>query len=825
MQKSNKLNDDISVYIEDREQVANKYVMRCFTVTLSIYAIAFVLNMLDIFVVDKAIMIKSFIPSLIIYIIIFIVSKRAPMSKPQFKYFLMFGVLVVYTIMGVYITYHVTLLAIMPFLFATLYTSKRIMTYVYIMTVFSTFVVVYGGYYFGLCDANMAILTTSSLQNHSANGQFLLTKVNDNVFFTLLLYYIVPRCLMYIAYVFVSNNILKIVSGSIEKAKLTAELEKAREEAERANRAKSEFLAKMSHEIRTPVNAVLGMNEMILRESVNEDVRSYAYDIKNSSIALLNIINEILDSSKIESGMMELVEGNYNLDVLLNDLFHMVEIKSREKGLNLIFDIDPDMPRGYYGDDKRIRQVLLNLLTNAVKYTNQGTVTLSVGCKIQQDEAIVHFAVKDTGIGIKEEDIRKIYDAFQRFDMSRNKNVEGTGLGMKIAQQFLTLMESELLIQSEYEKGSEFSFDIIQRIVDKEPLGDFRKRHQNVVEIKSKQTSFVAPDVKVLVVDDNKMNRKVFKALLKKTLMQITEADSGMLCLELLRKQSFDIIFLDHMMPEMDGIETFHIIKEEKLCEGVPIIMLTANAIIGDREKYLEEGFDDFLSKPIMPDELEQMLKNYLPVKNVVTEAGVAVSQQEQATVNLPQLDEFDFEYAKSILRDEELLPKILIDFYDSLGLLKQKLESLFDAIEQEDARKAYRIEVHALKSTSATVGALLLSKIARLLEVAAIEGDIDRICAVHPILLNEMEKHRERIATMLPKEEKIQAGSMQMAYFDMLKSSLQNEDYNTADLICNEIKKYAYAEAIQEIVDELMDDVLNLDSEAALEALDKIKR
>lgn len=613
MKSIKKKSDDISIYIEDHEYIANTYVMKCFTITMLIYAVTFLLNILNIFIVDQGIMRQGFLPSLLIYLAVYVISKRISLSSEKTKYFILFSVILVFTIMGVSITYHVVLLSLLPFLYATLYSSKKVMSYVYALTVFSTIIIVYGGYFNGLCDANMVLLTTEKMQNYISNGQFILKEINANPYVSLMLFFVVPRCLIYIAFMSVCNSIYTIVSGSLERAKLADELEKAKIEAENANRAKSQFLAKMSHEIRTPINAVLGMNEMILRESKEAHTQKYAHDIKDSSLVLLNIVNEILDSSKIESGMMEIVGVNYGIGSLLHDLYNMISIKAKEKNLDLIFDVDPAIPKEYYGDDKRIKQVLLNLLTNAVKYSNQGTVTLKVRCKVEGENAILHYSVKDTGIGIKAEDIGKIYDAFQRFDVSRNRNVEGTGLGMNIAQQFLKLMGSELQIESEYGNGSEFSFDIVQKIVNAEPLGEFRERLLQAREKKDYRTAYIAPNAKILVVDDNKINLTVFVSLLKQTQMQIYEAESGRKCLEMLKQQSFDLIFLDHMMPEMDGIETLHAMRDTKLGEGVPVIMLTANAIVGDREKYIEEGFDDFLSKPIIPEKLDDMILKYLP--------------------------------------------------------------------------------------------------------------------------------------------------------------------------------------------------------------------
>ncbi len=390
--------------------------------------------------------------------------------------------------------------------------------------------------------------------------------------------------------------------------------------AEKANQTKSDFLARMSHEIRTPINAVLGMNEMVLRESKEEDIKKYSLDIKSSAHALLGIINDILDFSKIESGKLEIVPVEYELNSLLNDLFNMTSIRADEKGLKLEILINPQLPSMLFGDDIRIRQILLNILTNAVKYTQKGTITFSLDGREEGDDIILSFSVKDTGSGIRKEDLPRLYTAFERIDEDKNRNIEGTGLGMNITVQLLKLMGSELRVESVYGEGSTFSFDLRQRIIDRGTIGSFQERAKKAAKEHVYKASFTAPEGRILLVDDNRVNRKVFCGLLKQTQVKITDVGSGKECLEQVAKEKYDLIFLDHMMPEMDGIETLQRMREleNNLCRDTPVVMLTANAIAGAKDKYLQEGFDDFLAKPIEEGKLEEIMCKWMPDSKMI---------------------------------------------------------------------------------------------------------------------------------------------------------------------------------------------------------------
>ncbi|WP_155885980.1 response regulator [Lachnospira multipara] len=401
-------------------------------------------------------------------------------------------------------------------------------------------------------------------------------------------------------------------------------LEVAAIAANQANEAKSQFLSTMSHDIRTPMNAIVGMNEMILRNSHDEEILTYANNIKMAGTTLLAIIKDILDFSKIEAGKMELVLESYNFVSLLNDLVNMVTCKAEEKGLFFELNVDRNIPRVLIGDEIRIKQIITNILSNAVKYTKEGGITFTITSTKsdkRQDEVSLHVEIKDTGVGIKKEDLDKLFIAFERIEEKKNRDVEGTGLGMAIAQSFLNMMGSKIYVESEYGVGSVFSFELRQTVVDWEAIGEYDEAFKQFrSEQKEYKAKFEAPEAKILIVDDTEINLKVLISLLRETKIQIDTADSGDACISKFKTKHYDIIFLDHMMPGKDGIETIKEMRtlKDTANENTPVICLTANAVSGMREKYIEAGFDDYLTKPIDTVKLENMILNYLSTDLVV---------------------------------------------------------------------------------------------------------------------------------------------------------------------------------------------------------------
>lgn len=503
-----------------------------------------------------------------------------------------------------------------------------------------------------------------------------------------------------------------------EKVRESDELREAKNLAEQANHAKSDFLANMSHEIRTPINAIMGMNEMVLRESKDESIREYAANIESASKTLLSLINDILDFSKIEAGKMEIVNAPYDTATFFNDVVNMIDVKAKQKQLDFQVDIDSTLPSVLHGDEVRNRQIIVNILNNAVKYTKQGIVKLTVEGIRESGVVTLKMQVKDSGIGIKKEDMDKLFGGFQRLDLEQNRSIEGTGLGLAITHNLVESMKGRIEVESEYGKGSVFTIFLTQEIIDDTPMGDFKEKFEAAAkQEKGYKESFVAPDAKVLVVDDNDMNLAVAKALLKKTDVQVTTCTSGKECLECIKKEYFDVILLDHMMPEMDGIQTLEKIRQtENMCKSVPVIALTANAIVGAKEQYIKAGFSDYLSKPIHGTELEKMLLEYLPQDKVGMTQREGTDKAESKTEDNSTASYINKKVGLQYCMDS-------MDFYkEMLGLYcdgyEERVATLTEALDKEDW-EIYTVTVHGLKSTSLNIGGEKVSKAAKELEEA----------------------------------------------------------------------------------------------------------
>lgn len=548
---------------------------------------------------------------------------------------------------------------------------------------------------------------------------------------------------------------------------LQVRLKQKAEEAETAANSKSAFLANISHEIRTPLNAILGMNELVLRESRQPHIKEYAMYIKNSGKSLLTIISDILDLSKIESGKVYLVNENYSLSSLVEDVERSIQKRIMEKGLELKIYVEPELHENLKGDEVRIKQIIMNLLTNAVKYTEKGEVRLYITGTVVDNKQDLTIEVSDTGIGMRSEDMDKLFTNFERLDLKRNRSVEGTGLGLPITKNLLVAMGGDITVSSVYGEGSTFTATVGQEIVNEEQIGDYRKKYKEKLHHEVRyHESFHAEDARILVVDDNEVNLKIVVGLAKNTKLQIDTALSAAEGLKLIRQHSYQLLLIDHMMPEMDGIEMLQHVKtmDGGIYKDIPAVAITANALSGAKQTYLDAGFCGYLSKPIDPERFEQIIKDNLP-QEYVTECGdgngdTATEGQETDGTSDPKQEEewsipgIDIAKALSYIGGSRELYISLLQTY--LDGSEERIRKLEECKNKEDIFN-YDITIHGLKGISASIGADSMAIAAAGLEEACkdpqtamtyIQMNHDQVVSRYRELLEQIKKWLANIET-----------------------------------------------------------------------------
>lgn len=644
------------------------------------------------------------------------------------------------------------------------------------------------------------------------------------------------------------NALVKTVADTedyLERLRGEDRIKNELEVAKASNEAKSAFLSSMSHEIRTPINAVLGFDEMILLENKDPEIGRYAEDIRSAGKTLLALINDILDFSKIEAGKMEIVPNRYELTSLINDVVSMTMSLANDKQLGFDVKVDPAIPHLLYGDEIRIKQCMTNILSNAVKYTEHGGLTLNVGFeKAEEPDSIyLKISVKDTGIGIRQEDMGKLFSAFDRLDQVRNKAVKGTGLGLSITKQLLESMGSVLEVESEYEKGSDFHFSLLQKVEKWEEIGDLSEAFKKYVphgEAAQKDDDFYAPKASILVTDDTESNLLVVTRLLKRTGIQIDTADSGASTLNMVKKKKYDLIYLDHMMPEMDGIETLHAMEslEGNMNTETPVIVLTANAVAGSREMYIREGFTDYMTKPVSYRMLRESLLRYLPADKVEKwEACQDDTETESAATPIPDIEGIDVSEGIKNTGDAETLLEVIKRFAEGIDDNADRIER---ELSEQDI-KDYTVHVHALKSSSRLIGALELSEMALELEKAGnaylkseAEGDetaaneaLSKISQETPELLSLYRSFSEKLAgicdpgtgeageklTEITEEELNEM-------LNAIREFAEAFDMDTADSVMAQLEDCSVPDDKKEMVSSLKKAVRNVDRDAILSLL-----
>lgn len=534
-----------------------------------------------------------------------------------------------------------------------------------------------------------------------------------------------------------------LIVDTTETSRYVNELKLMREKAEKANRAKSDFLANMSHEIRTPMNAIIGLSELVIEESGGRKIYGYACDIKSAAVNLLAIINDILDLSKVESGKMKLVEGKYYLQILIDDMVSLIQLAALQKGLKMKISVDDSLPHELYGDEGKIRQILINIMNNAVKFTKKGYVSFSVMGYHEDDIIDLLFIVEDTGIGIKKDDMESIFNIFEQVDMRKNRSSEGSGLGLAITKNLVEMMGGNVHVESQYGKGTRFTINIRQKVVDRRSIKEVPLTRQSVQQNETRK--FTCRDMNILVVDDNSVNRKIACKMISSYGIAVDEADSGMKSIEMAGKKKYDIIFMDHMMPEMDGVEAAGIILEDYEGKEDPPVMiaLTANAINGAKEMYLSNGFNDFLAKPFERVQLYAVLNEWIPDEKKVYENenesdlyAKDMSKQPGGSAEIAAITEPMENIVGLFMKDVDVIKSVSRQgstegYLELLNLFYMEGSGKADILRKlmmECDLEAYAGEAGEIKNTAEVIGAGKLSRQARQHEESGKASDIDFI-------------------------------------------------------------------------------------------------